>query len=391
MTQPLLQPYKMGTLDLPNRIVMAPMTRNRADNPGLTPMDLHAQYYAQRASAGLIITEGTYVSPRAIGFILVPGLYTDDQVAGWRRVTDAVHAAGGRIFCQLWHVGAMSHPDLQHQGALPLAPSAINPNDKAFTTSGHVATVTPREMTTGEIAETVQEFQLAARNAVRAGFDGVELHGANGYLFSQFFARSMNERTDQYGGSIENRSRFLFEVLDAVSQEVPADRVGLRINPALHELGGVVFDDETYPLFENVVTRLNDYGLAYLHLMEPINPTDELRLPTPTVGAHFRPLYRGTIITATDYTRESGNQAIARGDADLVAYGRAFIGNPDLVERFASDAPLTVPERSTFYGGGAAGYTDYPYLTDEQVADTVSPDQRVGLDYPTARARIRAK
>lgn len=391
MTQPLLQPYQMGSLELPNRVVMAPMTRNRADNPGLTPTDLHAEYYAQRASAGLIVTEGTYVSPRAIGFILVPGLYTADQVAGWRQVSGAVHAAGGRIFCQLWHVGAMSHPDLQKDGALPLAPSAINPHDKAFTTAGHTPTVTPRAMTTDEVAQTIQEFRLAARSAMRAGFDGVELHGANGYLFSQFFARSMNRRTDRYGGSIENRSRFLFEVLDAIAEEMPLGRVGVRLNPALHQLGGVVFDDETYPLFEYVVRRLDERGLAYLHLMEPINPVDDLPLPTGSVCAHFRRFYGGTIITATDYTRESGNQVVERGDADLVAFGRAFIGNPDLVERFALDAPLTVPDHSTFYGGGAAGYTDYPYLGDECSAETVDADQRVGLDYPTARARIRTR
>lgn len=391
MTQPLLQPFKMGTLDLPNRIVMAPMTRNRADNPGLIATELSAEYYAQRASAGLIITEGTYVSPRAIGYILVPGIFTDDQVAGWQKVTNEVHAAGGRIFCQLWHVGAMSHPDLQMNGAPPIAPSAINPNDKAFTTAGHTATVTPRAMTNEEIAETVEEFRLAARNALRAGFDGIELHGGNGYLFSQFFARSMNQRTDRYGGSIENRSRFLFEVLDAISREMPLDRVGLRINPALHQLAGVVFDDETYPLFEHVVVKLNDYGLAYLHIMEPINPVDGLGLPTKAVSAHFRPLYEGTVVTATDYTRESGNDVLEQGHADLVAYGRAFIGNPDLVERFAQDAPLNVPDRTTFYGGGAAGYVDYPRLGDDREVETVSNDQRVGLDYATARSLSREK
>jgi N-ethylmaleimide reductase len=302
-----------------------------------------------------------------------------------------VHEAGGRIFCQLWHVGAMSHPELQVNGALPLAPSAINPHDKAFTAAGHTPTVTPREMTTDQVMDTVQEFRLAARNARRAGFDGAELHGANGYLFSQFFARSMNRRTDRYGGSIENRSRVLFDVLDAISEEMPLDRVGVRLNPALHQVGGVVLDEETYPLFEHVVAKLNDYGLAYLHLMEPINPVDGLRLPAPTVGAHFRPLYRGTIITATDYTRETGNRVLERGHADLVAFGRAFIGNPDLVERFEIDASLNVPDRATFYRGGAAGYVDYLRLGDGGTLETVGNDQRVDLDYATARSRMRAE
>lgn len=391
MTQPLVRPYRMGSLDLPNRVVMAPMTRNRANNSDLAATELHAEYYSQRASAGLIISEGTYVSPRAIGFIQVPGLYTDTQVAGWRKVTDAVRAAGGRMFAQLWHVGAMSHPDLQENGALPVAPSAINPNDKAFTTKGHTPTVTPRAMTIEEVAETVQEFRLASRNAMAAGFDGVELHGANGYLFSQFFARSMNQRTDRYGGSIENRARFLFEVLDAIAQEMPLDRVGVRINPALNMLGGVHFDTETYPLFNYVVTKLNHYNLAYLHLMEPINPVDDLPLPTKTVAEHFRPLYKGTIITATDYTRESGNKVIEAGNADLVAFGRAFISNPDLVERFTQNAPLTVPDRATFYGGGPEGYIDYRRLDYCGNVETVDNDQRVGLDYATARARIRSK
>ena len=391
MTQALLQSYRLGDIDLPNRIVMAPMTRNRADNSELAATELHAQYYAQRASAGLIISEGTYVSPRAIGFILVPGLYSDAQVAGWRQVTDAVHAAGGRMFAQLWHVGAMSHPDLQEGGALPVAPSAINPHDKAFTKKGHTDTVTPRALTTEEIGDTVNEFRMAARNALAAGFDGVELHGANGYIFSQFFARSMNKRDDRYGGSIENRARFLFEVLEAIAQEMPLNRVGVRLNPALNNLGGVVFDDETYPLFEYVVSRLSDLGLAYIHLMEPINPIEGLDLGGTSVAKHFRPLYQGTIITATDYTRETGNAVIEAGDADLVAFGRAFIGNPDLVERFEQRGPLTVPDRASFYGGGPEGYVDYPTLDQSKDVETVASDHRVGLDYATARSRIRGK
>lgn len=388
--QPLLQPYTIGDLTLPNRVVMAPMTRSRADNPQNAATDLHARYYAQRASAGLIVTEGTPVSPQGVGYVNVPGIHSAAQVEGWRGVTEAVHRAGGRIFAQLWHVGALSHPDLQPGGALPVAPSAVDPQDRCFTHRGHTPTVQPRELGTDEVEATVDDFRAAAANAVRAGFDGVEIHGGNGYLFSQFFARSMNRRTDRYGGSIEYRSRFLFEVVDAVATEIGPGRVGVRLNPALHRLGGVLVDDETFPLFEHVVRALDGRGLAYLHLLEPINPTDEFELPGPSVAAHFRPMFTGTLISATDHTRATGNELIRSGRADLVAFGRAFIANPDLVERFARGAELNVPERETFYTGGARGYTDYPRLTDERLGlRAVDPDRAVGDAYAQARARMR--
>ncbi|MCY0149252.1 alkene reductase [Hoeflea sp. G2-23] len=379
MPQPLLQPYRMGSLELPNRVVMAPMTRNRGDNPGNVPTELVAEYYAQRASAGLLISEGTFVSKKGIGFINVPGLYTPAQVDGWRQVTGAVHANEGRIFCQLWHVGAVSHPELL-DGELPLAPSAINPESTAYTFGGFKPTVTPRTMESEDIAGVIGEFRQAARNAADAGFDGVEIHAANGYLFHQFFARSMNLRTDAYGGSIENRARLLFDVIDAVRQSYPADRIGVRVNPTLHGLSGIEFDEETLPLFDHVAARLSELGLGYLHVMEPINDTDHLppALTGNSVAAYFRSRFAGTLISAVDHTSESANAAIDQGSADLVAFGRPFISNPDLVDRFRTGAALAMPDRTTFYAGGARGYVDYPTASD-------SPVENAGADYIDSR------
>ena len=243
----LLQPYTMGDLKLPNRVVMAPMTRSRANNPEKKPnKDKHPIYYKQRASAGLIITEGSQVSERAVGYIHTPGIHTEAQVEGWKEVTKAVHEANGRIFIQLWHVGRMSHPDF-HNGTLPHAPSAINPNAQSFTPEGFKDTVTPKEMTVTDIKQTVQDFANAAKNAMKAGFDGIEIHGSNGYLFHQFFNATSNKRTDDYGGSIENRSCFLFEVIDAIKEVMPENRIGLRMNPSLHGIFGMELDEETIP------------------------------------------------------------------------------------------------------------------------------------------------
>ncbi|MCW2241829.1 alkene reductase [Azospirillum canadense] len=390
MSQPLLQHYRLGSLDLANRVVMAPMTRNRGDNPENAATDLVAQYYAQRASAGLIISEGTYVSPQGAGYIHVPAIHSAAQVAGWAKVTAAVHARGGKIFAQLWHVGAVSHPDILG-GELPVAPSAINPKAMAYTPNGFQATVTPRALSLSEIAGIVGDFRRAAANALAAGFDGVELHAANGYLFHQFFARSMNTRMDAYGGSVENRARFLFDVIDAVTRELPSDRIGVRINPAVHGLSGILFDEETLPLFDHVVGRLNALNLAYLHVMEPINATDQLppELVTPSVASYFRSRYTGTLIGAVDYTQDSANAAIASGAVDLVAFGRAFIANPDLVERFAHGHPLAIPDRATFYTGGVSGYTDYPTFADGPAPrDTDTPD---GFEsYAETRRRFNA-
>lgn len=391
MQRPLLSPYRMGSLELPNRVVMAPMTRNRADNAENEANGLVATYYAQRASAGLIISEGTFVSRQAIGFINVPGLYSDVQVEGWRKVTTAVHAAKGLIFAQLWHVGAVSHPDLQVGNELPVAPSAINPMSNAFTPGGFKPTVIPRALETEEIQAIVQDFGRAAARALAAGFDGVELHGANGYLFHQFFARSMNQRADQYGGEIENRTRFLFEVIEAVKESFPADRIGLRLNPAVHNLSGITFDDETVPLFEYVVERINAAPIAYLHIMEPIN--DPAGLPRgliePSVASYFRKRYRGTLIGAVDYSFESANEALQRGDVDLIAFGRAFIANPDLVARFTYGAPLASPFRETFYAGGAKGYIDYPMLADGGQSAGAGLQVRPGERYAETRTKSR--
>lgn len=390
MSQPLLQPYRLGSLDLPNRVVMSPMTRNRGNNPENVATDLVAEYYAQRAEAGLIISEGTFVSKQAVGFINVPGIYSAAQVIGWKKVTDAVHHAGGRIFAQLWHVGAVSHPELL-DGELPVAPSAINPGTNAFTHGGFKPTVTPRALETHEIKRVVEDFRRAAANACEAGFDGIELHGANGYLFHQFFARSMNRRNDVYGGSIENRARFLFEVIDAVGSEMPVDRIGVRLNPGVHNLSGVDFDDETLPLFDWVAGQLDERGIGYLHVMEPINATEQLPdyLTRPSIAAYFRKRFKGTLIAAVDYNQQTGNEAIQSGQADLVAFGRAFIANPDLVARFREGAPLAMPFRETFYTGGAKGYVDYPTL-DTSPADIAS-DGRVGANERYAETRSRSR
>lgn len=389
MTQPLLQPFDLRGLILPNRVCMAPMTRCRADNEGNVPTPLIAQYYAQRASAGLLITEGSFVSQRGVGYINVPGIYSKEQTQGWRGVTTAVHDAGGRIFCQLWHVGAMSHPSLLG-GALPLAPSAVNPKDKVFGPGGHIDTVTPQEMSQDDIDETIGAFRQAAKNAVAAGFDGVELHAANGYLFHQFFAASMNRRTDAYGGSIENRVRFLAQVLEAVSQEIRLDRVGVRINPSVDGSSGIKVDQETLPLFEHVCTILSRMGVAYVHVMEPFNDIAGLPIPQGvTMCSHFRRFFDGPIISATDHSRASGNQVVASGDADLVAYGRAYIANPDLVERFEQEADLNVPIRETFYTPGERGYTDYPRLGEGKTPETVGTDQRVSTRYGETRRQMK--
>lgn len=360
--QPLLTPFHSDKLNLRNRVVMAPMTRSRADNPGNVPTALIAEYYRQRASAGLIISEGTYVSREATGYINVPGIYTPAQVAGWQQVTAAVHEEGSQFYAQLWHVGRVSHPDLL-DGELPLAPSAINPHDKVYTPTGFQATVTPRAMTTEQIKKVVADFAQGALNALEAGFDGVEIHSSNGYLFHQFFNATSNHRTDEYGGSIENRARLLFEVLDAIQAAgVDMGKVGARLNPSLNGLFGITMDEETIPTFDYIVKRLNDYGLAYLHLSEPFTDVSKVPFAEPHIAKRYRPLYQGTLIINAGMTQEKGNQIVADGDADLVAFGTLYISNPDLVERFAQNAPLAEGDKATFYSSGPKGFADYPKL-----------------------------
>jgi N-ethylmaleimide reductase len=361
--QALLQDYKSGILDLPNRLVMAPMTRSRADNKGNIPtVNLQGEYYGQRASAGLIISEGSQVSEMAVGYINTPGIYSKEQVQGWKEVTKKVHQENGRIFIQLWHVGRMSHPDF-HNGELPLAPSAINPNSKSFTSEGLKDTVTPKAMSIEDIKTTVKDFAHAAKNSMEAGFDGIEIHSSNGYLFHQFFNASSNHRTDEYGGNIENRTRFLFEVIDAIKEVMPENRIGLRLNPSLHGLFGMTLDKETIPTFDYIIKKLNDYDLAYLHLSEPFTDVSEVPFAETEIAKRYRPIYNGTIIINGGFDQEKGNAVLDSGDADLVAYGKAYVSNPDLAERFEHHLPLTDWNQDTFYTAGIKGYLDYPSKT----------------------------
>ncbi len=354
----LFTPYNMGNLELPNRIVMAPLTRNRAGN-GNVPHQLNAEYYAQRASAGLIISEATQVTPQGQGYPFTPGIHSPEQVAGWKMVTDAVHQHGGRIFLQLWHVGRISHPDLQPDGVLPVAPSAIAPKGEAQTYEGMKPFVTPRALETSEIPEVVEQYRQGAENALAAGFDGVEIHGANGYLIDQFLRNGTNKRTDEYGGSVENRTRFLLEITKAVTGVWGAKRVGVRLSPS------GTFNDmrDSNPLetFGYAAEALNQFDLAYLHIYEATE-ADIRHGGTVVPTNYLRERYKGTLMVNGDYTLERGNAVLARGEADLVSFGRLFIANPDLPKRFAINAPLNEPDSSTFYGGGKEGYIDYPTL-----------------------------
>ncbi|MEO5788764.1 alkene reductase [Gelidibacter sp.] len=362
--QALLQPYTMGDLHLPNRIVMAPMTRSRAGNVARAPTeDLHVLYYTQRATAGLIITEGSQVSKQAVGYIHTPGIYSQEQVKGWGKVTKSVHDAGGRIFIQLWHVGRISHPDF-HNGDLPVAPSAINPNAKSFTPEGFKDTVTPKEMTLEDIKMTIADFQKAAKNAVEAGFDGVEIHSSNGYLFHQFFNGTSNHRKDHYGGSIENRARLFFDTLEAIKQVIPQNRIGARFNPSLHNLYGMTLDKDTIPTFDYIIEKLsNDYDLAYIHLSEPFNDVSKVAFAEPHIAKRYRPKYKGTLMINGGFNEDSGNKIIADGYADLVSFAKLYISNPDLVGRFREHIPISKWDADTFYTLGKEGYTTYETIT----------------------------
>ncbi len=357
-TTDLFQPYQLGSLTLANRIVMAPLTRSRA-GAGDVPTPLMATYYEQRASAGLIISEASQISPQGKGYIQTPGIYSDEQIAGWKRITDAVHEQGGKIVIQLWHVGRISHPDLQQDGALPVAPSAVRAKGQVFTGSGLVEMVTPRALDIGELPGIVADYRRAAQNARAAGFDGVEIHGANGYLLDQFLRDQSNRRTDSYGGSIENRARLLLEVVDAVLEVWEKDRVGVRLSP-LSPTNDIA-DSDPEPLFTYVVKQLAARDIGFLHIIEgatggPRDTGHSFQLTT------LRPLFSGTYIANNGYTRDLALSVRADNGADLIAFGKPFISNPDLVERLRLDAPLNPPDESTFYGGDAHGYTDYPFL-----------------------------
>lgn len=358
-SQPLLQTYSLGDLQLTNRVVMAPMTRSRANNEGHTPVDLHVEYYRQRAGAGLIISEGAQVSERGVGYINTPGIHTEEQADAWKKVTDAVHEKGGKIFVQLWHCGRISHPKF-HEGEKPLAPSAVNPDVKVFTQDGQEPTAAPKEMSIQEIQETVQEFRHASQMAKNANFDGIELHAANGYLFQQFFNSKSNLRTDDYGGNIPNRARFFFEVLEACAEIWPENRIGCHFTPSLNDKNGITATEETIPTFDYIIDKLNAYNLAYVHLSEPFNDVSSISYLETEVAKHYRPIYKGTLIANKGFNRESGNKIIENGYADLVSFGKLFISNPDLPERFSNNWPTTEWDRETFYTTGPKGYTDYP-------------------------------
>jgi N-ethylmaleimide reductase len=364
VAQPLLQPYRMGDLRLANRIVMAPLTRSRATDPDLAPTELHVRYYSQRASAGLIITEGTWVSAQAIGWHDVPGLFAETQIRGWAAVTGAVHREGGVIFAQLWHTGALSHPDF-FDGVAPLAPSAVNPQLRSPTATGNKPTVVPRAMTKADIRTTISDFATAAANAMRAGFDGVQLQAGFSYLISQFLNPATNLRDDEYGGPITNRARLLLDVLDAVAERIDIGRVGVKAGPAWVEQGQFRSTVDTLATSEYVVERLTTYPLAHWLLMGAMADLDGRPLAAlqgDGMFTHFRPRYRGTLIANVGMTRERGNQLIAAGLADLVAFGEPFIANPDLPARFAAQLPIERSDRASHYSPGAHGYTDYaPY------------------------------
>ena len=358
----LYAPFELGEITLQNRVVMAPLTRNRAGQ-GNVPVDLNVQYYRQRASAGLIITEATQISPQGVGYPFTPGIHSDAQVQGWKKVTQAVHEQGGKIFLQLWHVGRVSHSSLQPEGALPVAPSAIKPSEgQAVTYKGMKDFETPRALEASEIAGIVNDYRLAAENAKEAGFDGVEVHAANGYLLDQFLRDGTNKRTDNYGGSYENRARFLFEVLDVVKTVWPSCKVGIRLSPSgtMNNMS----DSNALGIFGYVVEHLNVHELAYLHLVE-VNEADLRHGGHEVPTEALRKAFNGTLMVCGDYNKERAENAVQEGLADLIAFGRLFIANPDLTKRLALNAPLNKPNPSTFYGGREKGYTDYPFLDSE--------------------------
>ena len=358
-TPTLFSPVRLGAVEAPNRIVMSPLTRMRA-GPGRVPTPLMAEYYAQRATAGLIITEATAISQQGTGCPNTPGIYTDEQVAGWQRVVAAVHQAGGRIFLQLWQMGRISHPSFQPGGGLPVAPSAIAPQSgQVLTETGPQPYVTPRALETAELPGIVTQYSAGAQRAKIAGFDGVEIHNANGYLLDQFLRDGTNHRTDEYGGPVRNRSRLTLEVTEAVTHVWGADRVGIRFSP-----GGIfndMHDSNPRTTFGHVLHELNRFHLAYAHLIT--STTDDLRhgaVPVPLVA--LRQEFQGPLIVANGFDRATATQALAEDVADAVAFGRLFIANPDLPRRFRLNAPLNPPDETTFYGGAENGYTDYPAL-----------------------------
>ena len=351
----LFSSYQLGNIELNNRIVMAPLTRNRAGK-GLVPSEFAADYYAQRASAGLIITEATQVSPQAQGYQDTPGLYTTEQIDAWRKVTNAVHAKGGKIFVQLWHVGRISHVDLQPNGASPVAPSAIRADTKTFVNNTFTEVSEPRALELYEIPAIISDFRQAAANAITAGFDGVEIHAANGYLLEQFIKDGANQRTDIYGGSIENRARLLLEVVEAIVSEIGAHRTGVRISPV--SPANAISCSDPQPQYNYITEQLNQLGIVYLHVVE--GATGGPRNIAPFDYSAIRNRFEQTYLANNGYDLELANDHLESDEADLFAFGKLFISNPDLVERLKHGLPLAELNPATLYGGGAEGYTDYP-------------------------------
>lgn len=366
----LFDPLTLGDLTLPNRIVMAPLTRMRSKQPGNVPTPLMAEYYAQRAGAGLIISEATQVLQAGQGYPSTPGIHSPEQVEGWKSVTEAVHKAGGRIFLQLWHVGRISHSSFQPNTTPPVAPSAIAPSGMTLTADWQqVPFETPHALDLEEIASLIEAYKMAAVNAKTAGFDGVEVHGANGYLLDQFLQDGSNKRTDNYGGSITNRARLLLEVTDAVIAIWGKGRVGVRLSP--YGTFNDMSDSNPSALFSYVLEQLSQREIAYAHVIEPRSSSaggnDNVSPDAPCTSHLFRKAFRGAFLSAGGYTPESAQQVVTEGNADAVAFGRYYISNPDLENRLKLSIPLTPYNRSTFYGGGKEGYTDYPYATAQQL------------------------
>src|SRR6476469_4919985 len=361
----VFETYKLGPITLANRLVMAPLTRNRADPGTFVPGALAADYYAQRASAGLLITEASQVSQQGQGYQDTPGIYSKDQVAGWRKVTDQVHQRGGKVFIQLWHVGRISHVDLQANGAAPVAPSAIRAKGKTFVNGGFADVAEPRALELSEIPGIIDDFKRATKHALEAGFDGVEIHGANGYLLEQFAKDGTNKRTDAYGGSIENRARLMLEVSKAVAAVAGADRTGIRISPVTP--ANDVSDSNPQPLFDYIVDGLNTLKLTYIHVVE--GATGGPRDIAPFDYGSLRKRFAGAYVANNGYDFDLATKVLDAGAADLIAFGKPFISNPDLVERLKKGAPLNAADKATFYGGGAKGYTDYPTLEAADAAE----------------------
>lgn len=357
-TTDLFSPVSMGSIELANRIVMAPVTRSRYGEDGV-PGDLHATYYAQRASAGLIVAEATNISAQGRGYAATPGIWNDAQVAGWRKVTDAVHAAGGKIVSQLWHVGRFSSVDLQPDGQAPVAPSAIKAEGNTYTANGFVPVSTPRALETDEIPGIIEQYIRAAENARRAGFDGVEVHSANSYLLDQFLRDSTNQRTDQYGGSIENRARLTLEVTQAIVDIWGNHRVGIRLSPVTPDAGNTPPDSNVMGLHGYLIQQLNAFNLAYLHFVEGATATSR-EVPEGVDMDALSAQFNGTFIGNNNYDLDMAIERRAQGKIDAVAFGRLFISNPDLVKRLRYGAELTIAPRESYYGGGAKGYTDWP-------------------------------